>query len=87
MPRDRNAIADRTLIAPIPNERPIFSCDRCRSATPHRYRREQAAAVAALDLKIAKMVAARQALEKLADECSAMTSGPCPIIASFTQPQ
>jgi MerR family mercuric resistance operon transcriptional regulator len=39
--------------------------------------------IAALDEKIAELVAARSILERLALECGATSSGPCPIIASF----
>ena len=37
----------------------------------------------ALDAKIAELQKARQSLAKLARECAAGDSGPCPIIASF----
>lgn len=39
--------------------------------------------IAELDLQIEKMQAARQALAKLADQCSAGSDGPCPIITAF----
>ncbi len=39
--------------------------------------------IAALDAKIAELTAARASLERLAGECGASKSGPCPIIASF----
>ena len=37
----------------------------------------------ALDEQIDALVAARTALRRLADECSAKKTGPCPIIAAF----
>jgi MerR family mercuric resistance operon transcriptional regulator len=37
----------------------------------------------ALDAKIAELQRARDALGRLAAECSSSSSGPCPIIASF----
>lgn len=39
--------------------------------------------VAALTAKIADLVAARDALQHLAQECGASSQGPCPIIAAF----
>jgi MerR family mercuric resistance operon transcriptional regulator len=39
--------------------------------------------VAALDEKIAELIVARDALQRLAEECGASTRGPCPIIAAF----
>jgi MerR family mercuric resistance operon transcriptional regulator len=39
--------------------------------------------IAALDAKIAELDAARVALRRLARECDASASGPCPIIAAF----
>ncbi|MBZ9648387.1 MerR family transcriptional regulator [Sphingobium sp. 3R8] len=39
--------------------------------------------IAALDVKIAEMQAARNALERLARQCHASDEGPCPIIAAF----
>jgi MerR family mercuric resistance operon transcriptional regulator len=42
--------------------------------------------IAALDAKIAELETARAALRRLADECAASASGPCPIIAAF-EPQ
>lgn len=41
--------------------------------------------IAALDAKIADLVAARTALKHLAAECQASPTGPCPIIAAFEQ--
>ena len=41
------------------------------------------ARIAALDAKIAELERARQSLARLARECAAGDSGPCPIIASF----
>lgn len=41
--------------------------------------------IAALDAKIAELEAARKALRRLAHDCGASTSGPCPIIAAFEQ--
>jgi MerR family transcriptional regulator, mercuric resistance operon regulatory protein len=39
--------------------------------------------IAALDARIAEMKAARDALARLARECGAGSSGPCPIISAF----
>jgi MerR family mercuric resistance operon transcriptional regulator len=39
--------------------------------------------LAALDAKIAELEQARAALRRLAQECEATASGPCPIIAAF----
>jgi MerR family transcriptional regulator, mercuric resistance operon regulatory protein len=39
--------------------------------------------IAALDLKIAELQEARQALTRLSDACGATEAGPCPILASF----
>ena len=39
--------------------------------------------IAALDVRIAQMQAARQSLERLARECARSDQGPCPIIAAF----
>lgn len=39
--------------------------------------------IAALDAKIADLMAARAALHHLAQECQASPTGPCPIIAAF----
>ena len=39
--------------------------------------------IAALDLKIAELQAARDALQRLASECGSGKSAPCPILASF----
>ena len=41
--------------------------------------------IAALDARIAELVAARAALERLATRCAQTSDGPCPIIASFEQ--
>ena len=41
------------------------------------------ARIAALDDKIAELKHARDALQRLARECSEGSSGPCPILASF----
>jgi MerR family mercuric resistance operon transcriptional regulator len=41
------------------------------------------ARIAELDARIAELHAARQSLARLARECAAGESGPCPIIASF----
>ena len=41
------------------------------------------ARIAALDVKIADLAAARSSLEKLARDCAASDEGPCPIIAAF----
>ncbi|MFN4356574.1 MerR family transcriptional regulator [Sphingopyxis alaskensis] len=37
----------------------------------------------ALDAKIAQMTATRGALARLADQCAASETGPCPILAAF----
>ena len=57
-------------------------------ATDDRARARQLAAerVRALDSKIAELKAARDALSRLARECGAGSSGPCPIITAFDQP-
>ena len=39
--------------------------------------------IAALDVKIAELQAARDRLAKLARQCAAGTRGPCPILAAF----
>ena len=39
--------------------------------------------IAALDVKIADLQRARNALERLASECAQGSTGPCPILASF----
>jgi len=39
--------------------------------------------VAALDSKIAELIRARAALNRLATECGSGTDGPCPILTSF----
>lgn len=41
--------------------------------------------IAALDAKIAELTAAREALGKLAQECSRGDAGPCPILTAFEQ--
>lgn len=41
--------------------------------------------LAELDAQIAKMRAARDALARLADQCSTGSDGPCPILAAFEQ--
>ena len=41
------------------------------------------ARIGALDAKITELKRARDALKRLASECSAGSSGPCPILASF----
>ena len=43
--------------------------------------------IAALDARIADMKAARDALSRLARECGAGSSGPCPIITAFDPPR
>ena len=45
------------------------------------------ARIAALDAKIAELEAARNALRRLARECSANSRGPCPILAAFERTQ
>ncbi|MES2986963.1 MAG: MerR family DNA-binding protein [Pseudomonadota bacterium] len=54
-------------------------------ATDDRARARELATerLAALDAKIAELDAARGALRKVAQECSAGGKGPCPIIAAF----
>ncbi|MFN3945766.1 MAG: MerR family transcriptional regulator [Allosphingosinicella sp.] len=51
--------------------------DRARANEMARMR------MAALDQEIASLRRAREALARLARECSAGSSGPCPILASF----
>ena len=41
--------------------------------------------VKALDARIAELKRARDALQRLAKECGAGSSGPCPILASFEE--
>lgn len=41
--------------------------------------------LAAIDAKIAELKRSRDALSRLAHECGAGSSGPCPIISSFDQ--
>ncbi|WP_298400096.1 MerR family transcriptional regulator [Sphingobium sp.] len=48
-----------------------------------RARELAAERIAALDLKIAELQAARGALMRLARQCHASEEGPCPIIAAF----
>ena len=48
-----------------------------------RARTLAAARIEALDAKIAELKRARDALKRLATECSKGDSGPCPILASF----
>jgi MerR family mercuric resistance operon transcriptional regulator len=60
-----------------------------RSAQAAGFTREQIREVlargqiAVLDAKLAELNAARASLVKLAKECGASASGPCPIIAAF----
>ena len=42
--------------------------------------------IEALDAKIAELERARQSLARLARDCAAGGTGPCPIIAAFEQP-
>lgn len=52
--------------------------------------RARAMAVArleSLDAKMAELQRARDALQRLADECGNGSTGPCPILASFEAPQ
>ena len=53
------------------------SDDRARVRTLARQR------IDALDAKIAQMTATRAALARLADQCAASETGPCPILAAF----
>jgi MerR family transcriptional regulator, mercuric resistance operon regulatory protein len=48
-----------------------------------RARALAASRIAALDLRIAELTAARSALARLAEACGAGAAGPCPIIAAF----
>jgi MerR family transcriptional regulator, mercuric resistance operon regulatory protein len=48
-----------------------------------RARKLATARIAALDSKIAELKAARDALSRLAKDCGAGSSGPCPIIRAF----
>ena len=41
--------------------------------------------IAALDASIAEMIAARQALARLADECGSGSAGPGPILTAFEE--
>ncbi len=55
------------------------TADRCRG-------RELAIErLKALDVKIAELKRSRESLARLAQECSAGSTGPCPIISSFEQ--
>ena len=67
-----------------------FTLDEIRElllldATEDRARaRELARArIAALDARIEEMRSARDALERLADDCGAGPAGPCPILSAF----
>lgn len=53
--------------------------DRARARALARER------IVALDAKIAELTAARDALRKLARECSRGDAGPCPILTAFEQ--
>jgi MerR family mercuric resistance operon transcriptional regulator len=53
------------------------SDDRARA---HALAKER---IVALDARIAELKAARAALSRLAQDCGAGTSGPCPIISAF----
>lgn len=53
------------------------SDDRARVRTLARQR------IDALDAKIAQMTQTRAALARLADQCAASETGPCPIMAAF----
>ena len=57
-------------------------------ATDDRARAHELATerIRALDTKIAELKVAREALSRLARECSGGTAGPCPIITAFTDP-
>ncbi|HKY81218.1 MAG TPA: MerR family transcriptional regulator [Sphingobium sp.] len=50
-----------------------------------RARELAAARLQALDLKLAELQAARDALQRLATACQASHEGPCPIISAFEQ--
>jgi MerR family mercuric resistance operon transcriptional regulator len=53
------------------------STDRARAQALARDR------IAALDVKIAELTAARAALARLERECAGSSHGPCPIVAAF----
>jgi MerR family mercuric resistance operon transcriptional regulator len=59
----------------------LLALDRTRDRA--RVHELAASRVAALDEKIAALVHARNALERLAGSCSAGSKGPCPIIEAF----
>jgi MerR family mercuric resistance operon transcriptional regulator len=59
----------------------LLALDRQKDRT--RVHELAAARVAALDVKIAALVDARTALERLARSCASGTKGPCPIIEAF----
>lgn len=48
-----------------------------------RARQLARARVAALDVKIAELQAARDALDRLYNDCAAEKGGPCPILSAF----
>ncbi len=54
-----------------------------RSEDRAKARAMASARINALDAQIAEMQAARQSLERLAQECARSDQGPCPIITAF----
>lgn len=57
--------------------------DLDRSEDRPRAREMARGRIAALDARIAELTAARDALARLADDCGAGSSGPCPILEAF----
>lgn len=53
--------------------------DRARARTMAQHR------IAAIDVRIAELSAARDALHRLARQCGSGTAGPCPILMAFEQ--
>ena len=54
-----------------------------KSAQTAGFTLEEIGELLALDARIDELAAARRALSRLADQCSAGDAGPCPIISSF----
>jgi MerR family mercuric resistance operon transcriptional regulator len=59
----------------------LLSLDATEDRT--RARELARARIAALERRIADMLAARDALARLADECGSGSKGPCPILRAF----
>ena len=59
----------------------LLSLDATEDRT--RARELARARIAALEQRIADMLAARDALARLADECGSGSKGPCPILRAF----